>query len=232
MNRENRPLVTDELVELVNKPVQVQDFRKIINCFRGIHRMYFELMKRNHKMSTCNGLDLETLTSRPIMSQNFLRPKLGTQRRGSLLFYLCIYLFSGVCQLGRHMEVLYQHPLETTHCKRMTKVGAPQTMTMSKTNNLEILHDKYMSIFENVHPVNIRPPYANTVFTSKYCIYFNIIEKTCNTHGPSSFLHESHCFWFIQLPHVCQIPQLRSLRNSYLNTTTMVLRVLLVLFLF
>jgi hypothetical protein len=51
---ENRWLVTDE-------PVDVRDFRKITDHFRGIYgRIYLKRMKQNWKMSTCNQLDLES----------------------------------------------------------------------------------------------------------------------------------------------------------------------------
>jgi hypothetical protein len=56
---ENRPLVTNELVEFEKQPVEVQDFREFTDHFRGIYRIYLKLMKENRKMSTCNRLDLE-----------------------------------------------------------------------------------------------------------------------------------------------------------------------------
>ena len=37
MNGENRPLITDEPVEFEKLPVEVQDFRKIADHFRGIY---------------------------------------------------------------------------------------------------------------------------------------------------------------------------------------------------
>ena len=72
MNRENRLLVTDDPVEIEKQPVEVQDFRKSIRCFKRIHRLYLKLItKTPRKMSTCNQLDLETLLgSRAIMSKN------------------------------------------------------------------------------------------------------------------------------------------------------------------
>ena len=45
MNRENRPLVTDELVEFEKQPVEVQQFRKTIDRFGGIYGIYLKLMK-------------------------------------------------------------------------------------------------------------------------------------------------------------------------------------------
>ena len=66
MNWENWPLVTDE-------PVEVQDFRKLTNPFRGIYRTFHNLIKKNWKMSICNQLVLETLGSRPIMPKKIPR---------------------------------------------------------------------------------------------------------------------------------------------------------------
>ena len=53
-------LVTDE-------PDEVQDFRRITDYFRGVYRIYPNLMKENRRMSTCNRLDLQTLGSQPVM---------------------------------------------------------------------------------------------------------------------------------------------------------------------
>ena len=53
---ENRQLGT-------NEPVDVQDFRKIIDHFRGIYRTYPTLLRENRRMSTCKQLDLQTLRS-------------------------------------------------------------------------------------------------------------------------------------------------------------------------
>ena len=60
---ENQQLVTDE-------PIEVQDFRKITDHFRGIYRIYPNLIKEIRRMSTCNRLDLQTLGSQPIMPKN------------------------------------------------------------------------------------------------------------------------------------------------------------------
>ena len=65
---ENRQLVTSEPVEFEKEPGEVQDCRKITDHFRGIYRLYPNLVKENRRMSTCNGrLDLQTLGSRPVM---------------------------------------------------------------------------------------------------------------------------------------------------------------------
>ena len=67
MNRENQLLVTDEPAEFEKFLVDVQDFRKGPDRFRGIYCLHLKLMKKNQKMSTCNQLDLETLGYWPIM---------------------------------------------------------------------------------------------------------------------------------------------------------------------
>ena len=48
---ENRQLVT-------NEPVEIGDCRKITGRFRGIYRMYPNLMKENRRMLTCNRFGL------------------------------------------------------------------------------------------------------------------------------------------------------------------------------
>ena len=50
MIRENRQLVTDELVELEKYLTEVQDCRKITDQFRGIYRIYPILIKENGRM--------------------------------------------------------------------------------------------------------------------------------------------------------------------------------------
>ena len=67
---ENRELVTDEPVEFEIEPVEVQDCREITDHFRGIYRIYPNLIKENRRMSTCNRLDLQTLGSQPLVSKN------------------------------------------------------------------------------------------------------------------------------------------------------------------
>jgi hypothetical protein len=49
---ENRQLVTNEPVEFEKQPVGVQGRRKITDHFRGIYRMYPNLVKENRRMST------------------------------------------------------------------------------------------------------------------------------------------------------------------------------------
>jgi hypothetical protein len=48
MNRENRPAVTDEVVEF-EKVVEVQDLKKITDRFREIYGIYFKLIKKRRK---------------------------------------------------------------------------------------------------------------------------------------------------------------------------------------
>ena len=64
MIRENWQLVIDG-------PVEVQDCREITNYFRGIYRIFHNLIKENCRMSTCDHLDLQTLGSQPFMPTNF-----------------------------------------------------------------------------------------------------------------------------------------------------------------
>ena len=47
MNGEKRLLVTDELVEFGEEPFEVQDCGNIIDHFRGIYRVYPNLMKKS-----------------------------------------------------------------------------------------------------------------------------------------------------------------------------------------
>ena len=63
MIRENRQLVA-------NEPVEVQDCRKISDHFRGIYRIYPNLVEENRRMSTCSRLDLQTQGSQPVMPKN------------------------------------------------------------------------------------------------------------------------------------------------------------------
>ena len=64
---ENRRLVADEPVEFEKSPVEVQDCREITDHFRGIYRIYPNLIKEDRRMSTCNQLDLQTLGSQLII---------------------------------------------------------------------------------------------------------------------------------------------------------------------
>ena len=87
MTRENQQLVTDE-------PVGVQDCRKITNSFRGIYRIYPNLIKEIRGMSRCNQLDLQTLGSQPVMPMKNL-PNHCMGRR-----------YSGLCTFHLHLQSL------------------------------------------------------------------------------------------------------------------------------
>jgi hypothetical protein len=52
---------------VTNKPVGIQDCKKITNHSRGILEIYPNVLKENWRMSTCNRLDVQTLGSQPIM---------------------------------------------------------------------------------------------------------------------------------------------------------------------
>ena len=61
MNMENWTPITDEPIEFEKQPVQIQDFGKIIDLFKGTCIPFLKLIKKNQKMSTCNRFVLETL---------------------------------------------------------------------------------------------------------------------------------------------------------------------------
>ena len=46
---------------------EVQDFKKIINHFRGMYKMYLNYIKKNWKITTCNWLDLEVGNTRIVI---------------------------------------------------------------------------------------------------------------------------------------------------------------------
>ena len=71
MIEENQQLVKDALVEFQKQSVEVhQDCRKITHHFKGIYRIYPNLIKENRRMSTCNRMDLQKLGSQPVMPKN------------------------------------------------------------------------------------------------------------------------------------------------------------------
>ena len=47
MDKENHQLATCEHVNFKQKPVDVEDFRKNTDHFRGIYRVFIELTKKN-----------------------------------------------------------------------------------------------------------------------------------------------------------------------------------------
>jgi hypothetical protein len=64
---ENWQLITYEPVEFEKLLVEIQDYMKITNRFRGLYRIYPNLIKKKQRMPTCNRLDLQTLGSQPMM---------------------------------------------------------------------------------------------------------------------------------------------------------------------
>ena len=62
MNKENRPLVTDDRLSLRNNQLKSKTSGKLpIIVSRGIYGMYLKSMKKSQKITTCNWLDLEKL---------------------------------------------------------------------------------------------------------------------------------------------------------------------------
>jgi hypothetical protein len=55
---------------MIEVQVEVQDCRRNSDPSRGIYKMYPNFVKERRRMSTCNGLDLQTLGSQPIMPKN------------------------------------------------------------------------------------------------------------------------------------------------------------------
>ena len=71
INGNNRPLVTDERVELEKQPFEAQYFRRITLHYRRIYRIHpIQQRKPERRITTCNRLDLETLGVWPIMPKN------------------------------------------------------------------------------------------------------------------------------------------------------------------
>ena len=62
---ENRQLVTNEPVEFEKSPVEVQDCRKINDYFRGIYRIYPNLIKGKPE-----DVGLANTRSQPVMPKN------------------------------------------------------------------------------------------------------------------------------------------------------------------
>jgi hypothetical protein len=63
MKGENQPLVTDEPVEVEKQPIEVQDFGEEYRSFLRNLWNILQISQGNleHKFTTCNQLDLETL---------------------------------------------------------------------------------------------------------------------------------------------------------------------------
>ena len=95
MNGENRLLVTDQLVEFENQPIEVHEIMKITDHFRGI---YSKLTSKNWKMSTCNRSNLEALEYLPIMPKNIPRHYSYSQRcYTNVLFLSFLFLWLPNC---------------------------------------------------------------------------------------------------------------------------------------
>ena len=56
----DRLLFTNVRYEFEKEAVEVQDFRKITDRFRGIYRICLKLIEKSQKMSTCNRTRSET----------------------------------------------------------------------------------------------------------------------------------------------------------------------------
>ena len=98
----NRLLVTDELVEFEEQPVEVQDFREITGHSRGIYKIYPNPIKKNQKMSTCNWLDLETLGSQPISSTSLNDFGMTRWKSKKVALDTCCYMASHACRCNEH----------------------------------------------------------------------------------------------------------------------------------
>ena len=61
-------------LSLRNIPVEIQDFKRITDHFRGIYRIYPNILKENRRMLTCNWWDLQTLGSKPVVPKNLPDP--------------------------------------------------------------------------------------------------------------------------------------------------------------
>ena len=63
MNRENEPILTYKLVEFEKYLVQIQDFKKMIDPFWGVCRIFLNVIKKSQQMSKCNWVVLKALGS-------------------------------------------------------------------------------------------------------------------------------------------------------------------------
>ena len=126
---ENRQLVT-------NEPVEVQDCRKITDIFRGIYRIYPNLIKENRRMWTWNRLDLGTLGSQESYLYIFCKRQCGPSQNITLVVFLT-YLFQ--------IKQCYKNVVTTRdrwsshlwHCLKFFYQG--------------ILNDIHMCVFTNPH---------------------------------------------------------------------------------
>ena len=70
--------------------VKIQDCRKITDQFRGICRIYPNLIKGNRRLSTCNRLDLQTLGFQSAMPKNL--PDHCSERPNVCMWYIVLVL--------------------------------------------------------------------------------------------------------------------------------------------
>ena len=103
---ENWQLVTEEPVEFEKSPVQVQDWRRITDRFRGVCRIDPNLVKGNRRMSTCNRLDLQTLESPPVMPKSLPDHWFRRLMTSSLSYSMHIYV---KCQVSCHTLTGWMH---------------------------------------------------------------------------------------------------------------------------
>ena len=61
MDKSERSMNGENGLQVTNEPIEVQDFRKIIDHLRGVYGIYLKLIQKNQKITTCNHLDLESL---------------------------------------------------------------------------------------------------------------------------------------------------------------------------
>jgi len=61
MDKNERSMKGENILQVTDEPVEVQDFIKIIDHLRGIYGTYLKLIQTNRKITTCNELDLKSL---------------------------------------------------------------------------------------------------------------------------------------------------------------------------
>ena len=75
--------------------------QEIYRSFRGIYRIYSNLIKENRRMLTCNRLDLQTLGPQPVMSKNLPDHRANHTTRGAPIinarrFFFVFFLYNRV----------------------------------------------------------------------------------------------------------------------------------------
>ena len=61
MDKSERSMNGENGLQVTNEPIEVQNFRKIIDHLRGVYGIYLKLIQKNQKITTCNHLDLKSL---------------------------------------------------------------------------------------------------------------------------------------------------------------------------